>query len=355
MDENEDWEEEKIIRPAYIPKSYSPGVPGKRHLQLVSQQPEWKSPLNTLREAFQTQLNEKKGHWPATRQILYFIDVSATLEGKGLVIEVADRDIKKNGEWGQLKSHSDLYGKPQNLPDPEDRCIIALLLGSRDATGYYYDYPGYYGRGSFRRILPGPALEYLMKLLCRTGRCFLRKTPSSSCETPLRWDDGDAWEVCLHVEKDGSGQNYVLKGCLQRGPEQVGLGKPSLLVAGGLVFFEDSVSRLLDRGTFGWISILRKQRSLIVPIKDGDALIQELMSISVLPRLFLPDELKYEEIHVTPRPQLTVVAPKGRNTWEANWLKWELSFDYNGHIIDYDNPGRGILIAEPHRFLMRDQ
>ena len=355
LDENEEWEEEKIIRPAYQPKSYSPGVPGKRHLQLISQQPEWRSPLNTLRAAFHAQLNEKKGHWPATRQILYFVDVFATLEGKGLVIEVMDRDLKKNGEWGQLKSHSDLYGRPQNLPDPEDRSIIALLLGSRDATGYYYDYPGYYGRGAFRRILPGPALEYLMKLLCRTGRCFLRKTPSSSCETPLRWDDGDAWEVCLHVEKDGSGQNYVLQGCLQRGPEQVGLGKPSLLVAGGLVFFEDSVSRLLDRGTFGWISILRKQRNFVVPVKDGDALVRELMSISVLPRFSLPDELQYEEVRLIPRPRLTVAAPKGRNTWEPNRLKWELSFDYEGHIIDYDNPGRGILIAEPRRFLMRDQ
>jgi SNF2 family DNA or RNA helicase len=79
------------------------------------------------------------------------------------------------------------------------------------------------------------------------------------------------------------------------------------------------------------------------------------MAMRVLPRLSLPEELQYEEIRVTPRPRLTVVAPKQKNRWEADRLHWKLSFDYAGHIIAYEDPGRGVLMAEPRRFLLRDR
>ncbi len=353
--EEDDWEDEATLRPGYGPGSFSSGMPEKRQLQLISQQPGWKVPLNALREAFKTQLNGEKSHWPATRQILYFIDVPATLEGKGLIIEVAHRDMKKNGQWGQVKSHSDLYGKPHSLPDPMDRQIIALLLGSRDTNSYYYGYPGYYGRGAFRRILPAPAQEHMMKLLCQTERCFLKKAPTSFCENPLRWDDGEPWELYVYTERDASLKNYIMKGYLQRGEERVDLEKPSLLVAGGLVFFEERVSRLLDQGNFGWISILRRQKSLVVPVKEGDVLIQELMSMPVLPRLSLPEELQYEEIRLTPRPRLTVVAPQRRNSWDPDRLHWKLAFDYGDHTIAHDDPREGFFLAEPRRFLRRDR
>jgi hypothetical protein len=46
--------------------------------------------------------------------------------------------MRKNGEWGQLKSFPD-YCKLENLRDPKDQRIMALLLGSQDATSYYPD------------------------------------------------------------------------------------------------------------------------------------------------------------------------------------------------------------------------
>ncbi len=366
-DEEDDWdqdwefENEDAIRPGYAAPSYSPPPHERQRLKLVSS-PGWKDHLASLRRALQPQREEEKGRWPAARQMLYLVDVPATLEGKGLVIEVTHREMKKDGEWGQLKSSTDLYCKPENLSDPEDQRIMALLLGSRDATGWY-GYPGYsYGRGPFRRILPRPMQEHLMVLLCRTGRCFLRKAAFGPGESLLQWDDGGPWEFCLSAVKDTSARAYVLDGYLQRGPERVALEEPSLLIAGGLVFFQDRVSRLLDSGCFSWISALRKSRrpdhgrkSLMVPFEEGDALIQELMAMPVLPCLSLPDELKYEEIRVAPRPRLTVVASERKNPWDANRLHWKLSFDYEGHRIAYEDPGRGFLMAAPRRFLLRDR
>jgi SNF2 family DNA or RNA helicase len=126
-------------------------------------------------------------------------------------------------------------------------------------------------------------------------------------------------------------------------------------VAGGLVILEDRVYRLLDNGSFGWISVLRKQKNFTVPIKEGDAFIRELMAMPVLPRLSLPEELHYKEVRITPRPRLTVVAPQRKTQWDADRLHWKLSFDYKGYVIAYEDPGQRFPMAEPHRFLVRDR
>lgn len=351
--EDEDFKDEAILRPGYARASDSPHPPGQRHLQLVSPQPEWKNHLTSLRGALQEQPKAGYGRWRAPYQILYSVDVLATLEGKGMVIEVAHREMKKNGEWGQLKPIPDSYHRPENLRDPEDQHIMTLLIGSRDASDWY-GYPGYYYKKGFFRILPGAVQEHLMERLCRTGRCFLRKTASDPGGGSLQWDDGEPWEFGMGAEKDASGRSYMVNGYLQRGPERIALDKPVLLVAGGLVFFENRVSRLLDNGSFGWISALRKWKNLAVPVAEGDALIRELMTMPFLPRLTLPDELQYEEIRVTPRPRLTVAAPEGRHRWEPDRLHWKLSFDYEGCTISYDDSRRGFLIGEPRRFFLRD-
>jgi hypothetical protein len=351
----EELENGNAVQPGHAAESYYPRLQGREHLRLVPPSSGWKDHLASLREGLEVKREEERKSRPATQRILYFVDVP--VENKGLVIEVAHREMKKNGGWGQLKSNAGMYCKPENLRDPEDRCIMALLLGSRDATSYYYGYTGYYGRGPFRRFLPGPMQEHLMKLLCHTGRCFLRQTlPDSvgSVGTPLQWDDGGAWEFCLSPEKNASGRAYVLKGYLQRGANRVPVEEPSLLVAGSLVFLGERVSSFLDNASFEWISALRKGKSLTVPVEEGDTLVRELMAMPVLPRLSLPEELQYEEIRVTPRPRLTVVAPGRKNQWERDLLHWKLSFDYEGQIIAYEDPGRGILIAEPRRFMLRD-
>jgi superfamily II DNA or RNA helicase len=351
--EDDEWEDEEITRPGHGQRSYFPPSQGRRHLQLVAP-PGWKDHLATLHEALQVKGEEEKTHWRATRQILYFVDVPTTLEGKGLIIEAAYREMKKKGGWGQLKSLPD-YFKPSNLHDPEDQRIMAFLLGSQDVNGYYYGYSSYSYRRGAHRILPGPMQEHLMQLLCYTGRCFLRQSASDPAGSPLKWDDGEPWEFCLSVEKDTAGRIYVISGHLQRGAERVALEEPSLLVAGGLVFLEDRVARLLDNGSFVWISVLRRQKTFSVPIEEGNDFIQELLAMPVLPRLSLPEKLRYEEIHLTPRPRLTVVAPQRKNQWDADRLQWKLSFDYEGHVVAYEDPCQRLLMAEPRRFLLRDR
>ncbi len=75
----------------------------------------------------------------------------------------------------------------------------------------------------------------------------------------------------------------------------------------------------------------------------------------VLPYLSLPNELEYEEVRVAPKPRLTVVAPERRNQWETNRLQWKLSFVYEGQVVTYEDPRRGLLMAGSRRFYLRDR
>lgn len=338
------------------PPSRSRG--GKRPpLHVVPAPPDWKDHLSSLRSELQARCSQENTPWPENRQILYVVDVEGTLRGKGLIIEVAHREMKKSGEWGQLKSSADAYARPESLRDPADQRILGLLHGSHDAAGYGYSsnyYYNYHAKGGFRRILTGHLQEHLIPLLCRTGRCFLQTDSDIQFGEPLQWDEGDPWELSLTTEREEASQTYAISGKLQRGEECVPLEKPTLLVGGGLVFFGNKVSRFHDRGSFGWVAFLRKQRSLRVPVAQGEALVQELLQMPVLPSLSLPEELQYEEVRATPLAHVKVSEIRRRNKWESDRLIWELSFEYEGQMVVHEDPRRGILQSETRRVLLRD-
>ena len=61
--EDEEWEDEGMIRQGYSPRSYSPPSEGRRHLRLVSPSQGWKDRLVSLRGALQAQQEEEKNRW----------------------------------------------------------------------------------------------------------------------------------------------------------------------------------------------------------------------------------------------------------------------------------------------------
>ena len=120
---------------------------------------------------------------------------------------------------------------------------------------------------------------------------------------PLRWDDAGPWEFWLKVTPDDAGKTYVIAGELRRAEERLALETPLLLLSGGLVFWEDRVAPLLDFNAFQWIALLRQQGEVPVPAKQKREFLAELLRLPDLPRLDLPEDLRYEE--VAPRRGLT--------------------------------------------------
>jgi superfamily II DNA or RNA helicase len=336
--------------PAY---SGQRGRPAVIFLESPPKLPNWRQSIASLREGMRAD-GQKAGAWPLDRRIFYIVDVAATMNGRGLLVEVAVRDLKANGEWGVLKPQGIPPDQAARLPDPLDRRALALLAGGRgeyEYGGYGY-YTPYYGSTPTRYTVPESLQTALVPAICATGRAMLRAPAISNELLPIRWDDGPAWEFWLEVQPE-DGKGYRATGSLRRGGERRPLSEPVMLVAGGLVFDRDRVAPLDDPGVFGLIGLLRKSSELAVPEADADALIEELLSLPSVPRLDLPEELRFSETAITPTPRLMVRAPEAGAY--ANKLRGELSFDYDGVEVPEHRPGPAVYDGTRRRLILRDE
>ena len=188
--------------------------------------------------------------------------------------------------------------------------------------------------------MPRPLWDIVLPLMCATGRCLLRVSILANEHPTIHWDDGDAWGFCLKVTREDSDGNYVVKGALRRGGVEMELAKPILLLAGGLVFWDNWVGRLNDHGAFGWISAARAGLFVNTQKRMG-YLLAELLRFSRHPVLELPEELKFELIAPSPKPNL-LIKPGERHPWARPHLLGKLSFD-EGEIVQHDQEGGGIF------------
>jgi superfamily II DNA or RNA helicase len=290
--------------------------------------------------------------WPSGREILYVVDLPGTMQGLGLMVELARREPRRDGRWSKAKPLKVRAGETLALPDAADRKILALLLGPGDLYGYHPGCYSPYSPVSYRYRLSGALQETLIPLMCQTGRCVLRAEPGDEEMPALRWDDGTPWECWLEARRDPSGTRYIVTASLRRGDERLALSAPLMLAAGGLVFTEDRVARLDDSGVFPCIVQWRQHDTLMVPVDQGQAWLEEMLSLPRMPRLDLPEALRYEEVRPVPRPRLRVET--ARDHLGDNRLRGDLSFDYDGTVVPADRPGPGILQVNPRRVLLRD-
>jgi hypothetical protein len=318
---------------------------------------EWKQSLANLRDAMQLKDQQQTvAGWPAGREVLYIIDVPRTLEGHGLTIEVDSRERRKDGNWGKPKKQAIRSEEIPTLPDPRDREVLSLLQGAKSArdsfSSYYYASYDYASSTSSFRLGTGMQ-SAMVRRMCDTGRCLLRIDPDQDL-LPLSWDEGGAWELWVMARQAADSPNFVLNGELRRGEERMEIAEPVMLVAGGLVFTREKVAPLDEGGAFPWVAMLRSKQELLVPATDREELLRQLLSLPALPRLDLPEELRVEEVRVTPQVRLRIRKPPKKNHYYSDRLRGELSFDYEGIVVSDDEPGRGIYQPERRRLILRD-
>jgi superfamily II DNA or RNA helicase len=353
--EDDDWEDYAEPEPV-VPFRPPLRTAGPRQAGRKKGPASWKKQLAALQGA--TPAHNLYGApqanaWHAGREVLYVVDVPASLADQGgLVLEVAARERKRDGEWGKPKASRIGLSQIPQLPDPADRQILACLAGAREQGGYYGGY-SYYQDAACRYALSRPMQDALMPLVCRTGRCRLRGSREDDELRPLGWDDAGPWEFWLDVTPADSGKDYVLAGSLRRDGQRLPLDK-AVLLSGGLAVFEDHAARLEDFGASRWIALLRGPGPLTVPSREKDELLQELLKLPQLPRLDLPEELRFEEVRVAPGPRIKVKPPERRGWPGYDRLRGELSFDYDGVTVPADGGGRGVYQADRRRFLLRD-
>ena len=307
--------------------------------------PAWRKQLTEITGSAAKQISDRD-FWPAKRQILYLIDVSRDQSAPDLVISLESRDRKQDGNWGRSKPLTLKHDQIPHLPVTDDREILAMLIGGRQYWGYSSSY----------ETIPSPChIKYplavrLMPLLAGTGRCYLRRDSSGTDPgTPLAWD-GEPWQLELQMQRSTGG--WAVIGALRRQDQQMELSVPVRLVQGGLIFTKDCVAPLAEGTPFEWISFLRQGGHIEAPESDKDELLATLLCSPDLPPLTVPEELRYEEVKIVPRPRLRVRAADP--SYAPGVLRAELSFDYEGRIIAEHEPSRGWYEGDKRHFVPRD-
>ncbi len=261
----------------------------------------------------------------------------ASLSRGGLALGLMFRDRKKNGEWSKPKVEGIDPDRAATLADPQDRRIVTALHGANQAGQY-----GYYGYGGVQFKLTGPLLDDLLPQIAETGRLHVRPTTDRNDLRPLTWDGQSPWVFTLEVVRGDSGKQYVLTGSLRRGDQRESLERQLLLVPGAVVW-PDRIARFDDQGAFAWVRIMRRQGPMLVPLRDKDKLVTELVSLPALPRLELPEEMRYEEVALPPRPRL-VIKPSTAG-WRRDRLDAQLTFLYGEQSVPASPRQRGAYDA----------
>jgi superfamily II DNA or RNA helicase len=287
--------------------------------------------------------------WPSKLEILYVVDVAKNVHGSDLVLSLQSRNRNANGSFSRPKVLSMSQGQIAQLPLSEDREILSALLGGQSYR-YGMGYAGTYLPIPESALLSPALASMLMPLVARTGRCFLRPLNEPDNLLPLAWDEGGAWNLLLELHRLGE-TACTLAGFFQRGEERREATYPALATA-GLVITRDRVAPLASDTPSEWIIALRKQGLISVPEKERDEFLATLLCCPNLPPLRVPEELRYEEVALPPRPHLTI--SKTRVPYRNERLYANLCFAYEGRMFAAFDPARGFFDAAGRRFIRRD-
>lgn len=337
-------------QPSGNSRQQRPQTPGPKH-------PDWRRQIESVNRSMTAFTDEQTRPWPANRELFYIVDVRSTLAGTGLAISLGYREIKRNGEWGKIRTTALPTIRVPQLLEP-DRQIVALLMGGREL--YSYGYSSQYSNASPSYKLFEPLDQTLLPMMCKTGRCRLlvnnaTQTGASSSKDEmlsLDWDDGEPWDFWLEVRNSEVSNQLITVGALRRGDQRMELIEPALLTP-ALVFARGCVARLNDFDAFPWIVQLRTQGPLYAPAKNGNELVETMLLLPKVPRLNLPEELQYAEVAVAPRPRLKL-AKLERSNWQTAQVGAELSFDYCGSLVAADDQRRAVFESAERRLLVRD-
>ena len=316
----------------------------------ASAPPAWQQELAILGETLAVSAREHEP-WPARRELFYVVDADATMDGLGLVVEVATRTRRANGEWGAFRPCRITPRQIATLPDPRDQEVLSALTGGRVSTFGYH--PETDDDTTSRYRLFHPLDRVLLPVMCATGRCRLRVAHDNTALTELAWDEGQAWRLHLDVQPDAYGRIVEIRADLRRGHQTMRLTEPRLLVSGGLVITSHHVARLDDRGTFPWIARLLQEPLLTAPAADRQALVDTLLEMPGLPDVSVPPDLALPEFTPAPRPRLSV-RPDTERARKPERLLIDAAFEYDGLVVADVDPRPRVAQHDPRRLVVRD-
>ena len=312
-----------------------------------SHEPSWRRDLSTLR----TEPAPAATSLEPGAEIVYLLDVQASLLGRGAHLEMAMRTRKRDGEWSRPRVLSLPAAAVTKLADPADRELVPILssiAGTRD-------YSPYMQTVATRVVLAHGSAATLLAKVFATDRVQLRISAQGKNELlPCGWDDGPPYRFHLVVVPTDDRAHLVVRGEFRRDGERRPLQDRVIVLPDGLVVFRERAAHLeiTPAGFRRIVLLLARDGELRVPAEDGDALAVELRSLPDGPPIDLPEPLRVEERRGTPLCCLRLRSPS-RDAYSDN-ITGELRFDYDGLVAEDTDTRPQLPIPDQRAVLVRD-
>lgn len=278
--------------------------------------------------------------------IVYLVDATASVANGELILVVAQRERKRNGDWTRPRPARLRRSALATLPDEADRRILASLVGASQ----WHAGSAYFGELPSKFMVPPELAVVILPTISDTGRLLITDEKSGQ-PGPLHWGGQAPWRFRLVVSPLGEGalRRYAVGGELFRGEESLPVTAPRLVTL-NLVFFTDTVECLDHGGAWAWIPELRRHASFEVPASQAGVLLSSIFSLPRVPRISLPEELQVETVELAPIPHLQLTKARG---WVRPHVAGRLSFDYRGTTVSGTLEAGAIYLPEKRRLIPR--
>jgi superfamily II DNA or RNA helicase len=303
--------------------------------------PEWKRQLEITRRQLATTPTTAHGVWPDDRRLVYVVDLAASRESVGLVVDLAIETRQQDGKWSTPTAFR--LGDDTWLasPDPDDRRIVQMLVGASPADAA--------ARGT-RYLLRDTAIDTALHAMCDTGRCRIHAP--DDIFVPVGWAGDEPWTLHLRIARDGNG--YALTGVVRRGREEMSLDEPVMLHAAGVLLARGAFAPFEHGGAFAFVVLLRRhQNSLTLAQSELPELLDTLYSLPHLPALELPPAASVAQSDAAPDSCLSIVADTA--SWRTQTNVLSLSFRYGRVQIAADDDAETVFDRETLTLYHRDR
>ncbi|MEM7394473.1 MAG: SWIM zinc finger family protein, partial [Verrucomicrobiota bacterium] len=281
-------------------------------------------------------------------EVRYAIDIQDVFK-RGMVLYIEQRARKKNGDWGKVKP---LRCSPEDiarLPERTDREILSLLS---EWTNPWHQNSYYRPKTESNFPMPEGLQPVLIPMLCESGRFFLYDYEDRQLG-PLTWDGDSRWSFGMTMTENKQQESFLITGRLIDEDREVPLAEPAFLLRNGWIYWNDRISRLKNPEDFEWLRALRKHGDIRIPAEEIDSFMTQMLDKGCPASLTLPDELAYSRETLTPRPVFKVKQFAQQHI--DHLLTARLDFDYDGHLIPFDETVAGVFQKEKKRFIHRDR
>ncbi|HIF31361.1 MAG TPA: helicase SNF2 [Planctomycetaceae bacterium] len=237
-------------------------------------------------------------------ELVYVLHTEDLTESDNVKIRLYERTRRKTGEWGKPRKYYVDTTPLVQIPDSQDREILALL-GARQSDGGQWN--RYNEEAKHAIAMESGIWDIAIPKIAATGRFFWRQSGREPLDSKrcLSWDGDEPYDFKLKSTEDDDG-NLTLHGTLERREESIALDEPVLIFATSEVLLHDRMIRFSPPESFVWIRTLRHAGTISVPKDDRQDFSQLFASTPIPANSELADDIQFETITVSPVPLLRV-------------------------------------------------